>query len=173
NYVFPESAAGDRDGRVVRAPEFQEVSGTTAQKDWLSTIGPITASFDVWSDFKPFYDFGSGVYQPSAGATSTGGIHIVCVVGFDDARSCWIAKNSWGPTAAHPDAIFRIGYGATNIDQYAKYGLPWVNPDPWTKRRRHAGGLFVSGNGPQNRNLELIVNGGGLFRHYYKDETST
>jgi hypothetical protein len=37
------------------------------------------------------------------------------VIGYDDAQSCWICKNSWGQTHGN-DGCFRIGYGQCGID---------------------------------------------------------
>jgi hypothetical protein len=167
NFTFPESASADRDGRTVKVPAFTGVNGVQAQKAWLQTTGPIIGQFDVFNDFSAFYNAGVGIYRPSAGAATTGGLHIVLIVGFDDNTGCWIAKNSWGPKPAHPNAIFRIAFGVCNIDNYQKLGLASVNPDPHTKRRHHAGSLFASGNGGAHRNLELIVNSNGNFRHYF------
>ena len=173
NFTFPESASGDRDGRTVKIPAFTIVNGVQSQKTWLQTIGPIIGQFDVFNDFSAFYSAGVGVYKPLASAVSTGGLHVVLIVGFDDNTGCWIAKNSWGPKAAHPNAIFRIAFGVCNIDSYQKFGLASVNPDPYTKRRHHAGSLFASGNGGAHRNLELIVNSNGNFRHYFLEPGST
>lgn len=169
NFTFPECASADRNGRTVKVAPFTTINGVQAQKTWLQTIGPIIGQLDVFTDFRAFYDAGIGIYSPSVGAGPTGGLHIVLIVGFDDSTGCWIAKNSWGPTPAHPNAIFRIAFGVCNIDSYQKFGLDSVNPDPYTKRRHHAGSLFASGNGAAHRNLELIVNANGSFRHYFLD----
>jgi hypothetical protein len=173
NFTFPESASGDRDGRTVRVPAFTVVNGVQSQKTWLQTTGPIIGTFDVLGDFNAFYSAGMGIYRPSAGAGGPIGVHVVLIVGFDDNAGCWIAKNSWGPTTAHPNTIFRIAFGVCNIDGYQKFGLAAVNPDPHTKRRHHAGSLFASGNGGTHRNLELIVNSNGNFRQYFLEPGRT
>ena len=43
------------------------------------------------------------------------GGHCVCIIGYDDAQKCWIAKNSWGKGWGE-QGFFRIGYGECGID---------------------------------------------------------
>jgi hypothetical protein len=168
NYTFPYSASGDRAGRTVKVRGLREVSGVAAQKTWLDTVGPLVASFDVHSDFSAFYSSGSGVYRRTGNFPRLG-IHVVLLIGYDDAAQCWIAKNSHGVRTAHPQAIFRIGFGEVMIDAYAKHGLQGTNPDPATKRRHHAGGLLVSGNGASRRNLEFFAREGAGVRQWFRD----
>jgi hypothetical protein len=158
NYTFPHSCSSDRVGRTVKVPALKEISGVAAQKTWLDTVGPLIATIDVFADFQVFYQSGAGVYQQTGNFPGQGQ-HVILIIGYDDGinNRCWIAKNSWGTTPAHPQAIFRIGYGEVNIDRYAKFGLQGTNPDPATKRRHHGGGLLVSGNGPLHRNLEFFL----------------
>ena len=55
----------------------------------------------------------------AAGSTITAepaiGGHCVEIIGYDDSRSCWICKNSWG-TDDPGAGFFRIGYGQCGID---------------------------------------------------------
>ena len=55
----------------------------------------------------------NGVYTHHTGNVRGG--HVVGVIGYDDTQSCWICKNSWGPTRGN-DGCFRIGYGQCGID---------------------------------------------------------
>ena len=41
--------------------------------------------------------------------------HCVSIVGYDDTRQCWIAKNSWGDWWGKK-GFFKIGYGECGID---------------------------------------------------------
>lgn len=78
------------------------------------------------------------------------------MVGYDDTAGCWIIKNSWGPDLG--DARYWLfGYGQCNIDANAKLGVRLTNPDPWTKRRSHAGAMIESGDGALHRNFELVA----------------
>ncbi|HEY5013728.1 MAG TPA: C1 family peptidase, partial [Acidimicrobiia bacterium] len=79
-------------------------------KNIISTIGPTTACFTVYEDFMHYR---GGVYRHVAG-NQVGG-HCVCIIGYDDAVGCWIAKNSWG-TNWGEHGFFRIAYGQCGID---------------------------------------------------------
>jgi len=94
------------------------------------------------------------------------------VVGYDDALSCWIIKNSWG-TGFGANGYCRVAYGECNIDTYAKFGLQATNPDPWTKRRLHNGSMLESGNGALHRNFEMIASFGTQLRHWWRDNSVT
>ncbi|HEY0873760.1 MAG TPA: C1 family peptidase [Vicinamibacterales bacterium] len=88
-----------------------QLSGA-AIKEWISTRGPVTGCFIVYSDFMAYQ---SGVYRHVSGGELGG--HCVALIGYDDAQSCWIAKNSWG-TAWGEAGFFRIGYGECGIDSW-------------------------------------------------------
>jgi hypothetical protein len=142
----------DRNGRTVRIGTAVNVGDVAATKHWIDAVGPVIASFDVYNDF--FAYAGPEVYHRSPKATLQGN-HIALVVGYDNLRECWIIRNSYG-SGWGIAGYGLIGYGECNIDVYAKFGLVDTNPDPWTKRRLHAGNVFESGNGPHHCNLELL-----------------
>lgn len=164
----------DRSGRSVRIPAYTHVGSVADQKKWLDTVGPLTCVIDVYQDF--FY-LGAGVYQKQAtigGQPNTyAGGHVMLIVGYDDNLQCWIVKNSWGPGWGD-HGYGRIGYGEVNIDSNAKAGLTGTNPDPWTKRRMHNGGMIESGNGATHRNFELLAPGpGGKLQHWWRDNSAS
>ena len=106
------------------------------------------------------------------------GGHFMLVVGYDDDAGCWIVKNSWGAFWGEGWMGFgrdergyaRIAYGQTDIDTYAKIGLQYTNPDPWTKRRLHNGNMIESGNGSLHRNLEMLATtNGSQIQHWWRD----
>jgi hypothetical protein len=163
----PYTPTPDRPGRAVRIDGWQEIGDVEQQKVWVDSFGPLAACFEVFNDF---FGYGSGVYQPSPTASSVGW-HCVLVVGYDDAASCWILKNSWGP-AWGDQGYCRIAYGASNIDLYGKFGLRGTNPDPLTRRRLHNGNIYESGNGAGHRNFEMLATaGGGQLRHWWREGT--
>jgi hypothetical protein len=160
----------DRDGRTVKVPAYTSINNIDDQKAWIQNVGPLVVYFEVWSDFYGWS--GSVPYQKSASATDEGG-HIMLAVGFNEALECWIVKNSWGPTFGDGGYCL-IRYGQCGIDSSAKLGLRLTNPDPWTKRRSHGGGMIESGDGALHRNFELIApSAGNSLTHWWRDNSSS
>lgn len=100
--------------RTLKIRGYDSSTNTAQMKRWLVEDGPLVTAFTVYNDFFAFFNGGDGVYQHLTGGAAGG--HAVCVVGYDDARSAWICKNSWGGNTAHPDGCFLIGYGQCGID---------------------------------------------------------
>jgi C1A family cysteine protease len=84
--------------------------------------GPVTGVFWVYEDFSAY---SSGVYQYVWGDLLAG--HCIAIVGWDDADSCWICKNSWGPSWGE-NGYFRIrmGHNEVAIEKY----VHWMIPQP-------------------------------------------
>jgi len=94
---------------------WDSTTSTDQMKRWLVEDGPLVTTFTVYADFFAFWNTGaSGIYEHQTGAVE--GSHAVLVIGYDDAHSCWIVKNSWGPTGTHADGCFQIAYGQCGID---------------------------------------------------------
>ncbi|HWJ06316.1 MAG TPA: C1 family peptidase [Steroidobacteraceae bacterium] len=115
--------------RHVKLTGRQLLSGA-AIKEWISTRGAVTGCFLVYDDF---FAYKTGVYRHVSGALAGG--HCVAIIGYDDAQSCWICKNSWGP--AWGDAgFFRIAYGECGIDSYygphGAVGVSIVQQGAWS-----------------------------------------
>ncbi|MCW2650314.1 MAG: cysteine protease [Mycobacterium sp.] len=89
------------------------ITDINARKQYLTDVGPCSASFDVYDDF---YSYHSGVYRHVSGSKVGG--HCVEVIGYSEAEQCWIVKNSWG-TSWGDGGYFKIGYGECNFDVYA------------------------------------------------------
>ncbi|MDQ6884384.1 MAG: hypothetical protein M3077_09160 [Candidatus Dormibacteraeota bacterium] len=101
---------GDRDSEAISIGSSVAIYDVGQRKQYLQTIGPMSACFDVYADF---FAYKSGVYSYVTG-DKVGG-HCVEIVGFDDGQGCWICKNSWG--AGWGDSgFFRIAYGQCGID---------------------------------------------------------
>jgi len=83
-------------------------------KDELEN-GPIDVAFDVYEDFMSYT---GGVYRHTWGNYEGG--HSVTMVGWNDADSCWICKNSWGGNWGE-DGYFRIAWGECHIHNYAAW----------------------------------------------------
>jgi hypothetical protein len=155
----------DRSGRTVRIGRYQELGSLDDAKKWLDAVGPVITGMNAYDDFKAYR--GPEVYHLSPNATGRAG-HYVLIVGFDDTRQCWIIRNSWGSGWGVGGYGF-VGYGEANIDDLAKLGLVHTNPDPWSKRRLHAGNIFESGNGAEHRNFEMIRGDAPRVRQLWRD----
>ena len=103
----------DRPASQVSITSHGLVSDVNARKQYLTDVGPCSASFDVYDDF---FSYSSGVYHHVTGAFMGG--HCVEVIGYSEAEKCWIAKNSWG-TGWGMSGYFKIAYGECNFDTYA------------------------------------------------------
>jgi C1A family cysteine protease len=150
--------SSDRSGRTVRLPTVTAVGDIEDQKRWLRDVGPLTASFTVWSSF---YGYSVGVYPNDVWTksdfdTTDGSSHDVLIVGYNDSIQCWIIRNSWG-TGWGLEGYGYFGYGQIEIDTWTKFGYQGTNPDPWTKRRLHSGALIETGDGPAHRNFSAMI----------------
>lgn len=93
---------------------YDSTTQASQMKRWLCEEGPLVAGYTVYQDFDVYWGGGAnGVYTHVSGSVRGG--HAIAVIGYDDAQSCWICKNSWGPTRGN-DGCFRIGYGQCGID---------------------------------------------------------
>ncbi len=156
----------DRDGRTVKLTDYVTLNNIDDQKAWIDNVGPLSACFTVYNDF---FGYSSGVYTANTGTGVAGG-HCIVIVGYDDNQQAWLVRNSWG-TGWGMAGYCWFGYGQADIDNNAKFGVtvPNINPDPWTKRRQHNGGLIESGDGAMHMNFELIAMQGGGVQHYWRD----
>jgi hypothetical protein len=108
-------------------PEWRiDASGwTVPQVDSIKAAimsGPVVGQFDVYEDFFGYTD---GIYRYQTGEYS--GEHFVTLAGWDDADSCWICKNSWGPYWGE-QGWFRIAYGQCRMEDGGAY---WLVPVSW------------------------------------------
>jgi Papain family cysteine protease/Fibronectin type III domain len=74
--------------------------------------GPSYWRFTVYSDFEGWWDSApsGAVYVNGPGTTVEGG-HAVLLIGWDDAKSAYLCKNSWGATGGpQADGTFWIAY---------------------------------------------------------------
>jgi C1A family cysteine protease len=113
NLWIPHCAnVANRAASAVKITSHGSLSSITDRKNYLSNVGPCSASFDVYDDF---FSYGGGVYHHVTGGAVGG--HCVEVIGYSEAEQCWICKNSWG-TSWGDAGFFKIGYGECNFDAY-------------------------------------------------------
>ncbi len=98
------------ENRTVKITEWGWVDhNITAMKQALIDHGPLIICIHFWQDF--FY-YKGGVYKHHTGEHAGG--HVVTIVGYDDSKSCWIVKNSWGPKWGEK-GWFKMAYDADMI----------------------------------------------------------
>ncbi len=78
---------------------------------------PVSACFEVYTDFSYYFD---GIYEPAEISSSTGTWHAVLIIGWNDADSCWICKNSWGSDFGI-NGYFKIKWGVCRIGEYIPF----------------------------------------------------
>jgi len=100
--------------KAVKITGSRQISSTDQAKRWLSITGPLITAFDLCEDFRVFWTTNGGIYHHVDGMFE--GKHLVCCIGYDDTKSCWICKNSWGPTGPLGDGCFAIQYGECGVD---------------------------------------------------------
>jgi C1A family cysteine protease len=94
--VKPSNAAyADALNRKVTG--YQKCANFSAVKNALAIGNPVVVGFDVYSSFESYSVAATGIMPyPNTRREQLLGGHAVCLVGYDDARSWFIARNSWG-----------------------------------------------------------------------------
>ncbi len=95
---------------ALRVSDWQ-TAHSAEDRRWAVAHSPVIAGMRVYDDFR-YYK--GGIYEHAAGDEV--GLHAVSVIGYDDAASCWIIKNSWSDGWGE-DGFCRIAYGQCGLDQ--------------------------------------------------------
>jgi hypothetical protein len=165
----------DRPGRTVKLDGFEVLSGHAAMKTWIATNGPLAACFTCYPEFHTACTHDK-VYVYSNPKKLPGDGHCVIVVGYDDAKQAWLIRNSWG-TGWGTDGYGWFGYGQGDkgLEHQACFGVvgSHTNPDPWSSRRMHSGGVLESGEGALHRDLEVWARGSGRSINRYRRDGTT
>lgn len=165
----PYTPCTHRPGRTTKIPAYTALGSLQQQKAWIDQVGPIVATFEVPYSF---YSYQPGtVFQTPTTNPDWVGWHQVLVVGYNDVGGYWIIRNSWG-TSWGDEGYGYIAYGAISIDEYAKYGIQNMNPDPWVKSRLHNGNMIHSGDGAIHKNFELMRCDTTKLTHLWRDGSS-
>ena len=94
-------------------------------KNAIVTYGPITAGVCAdggWNSYT------GGVYNPASNACGGSTNHQIILVGWDDATSSWILRNSWGPSWGE-SGYMRISWDTTGTTSRVGEGTSWVTWD--------------------------------------------
>lgn len=89
------SACADVLSRLVFLGDYAPVTFGTIDPGAINQAlqeGPLVTNFTVHEDF---YAYSDGIYVWDGTSPANGG-HSVIIVGYDDGRDAWLAKNSWG-----------------------------------------------------------------------------
>ena len=89
------AACSDVLERLVFLGDQRQITSGVIDVDAINTAlqeGPVVTNFTVYTDF---YGYSDGVYVWDGESPADGG-HSVIVIGYDENRDAWLAKNSWG-----------------------------------------------------------------------------
>lgn len=99
---------------VFTIPGYGIITGSDADVNKIKNAlnyHPVSASFTVYEDFDYY---GGGVYEHVYGEEEGG--HAIVIIGWNDADSCWICKNSWSRWWGE-NGYFRIKWGECEIGE--------------------------------------------------------
>jgi hypothetical protein len=175
DYVETERVAhptADRFGRTGKLDAYVWLSGADNMKQWIDANGPISACFSCYPEFDDACQNDS-VYIYSNPNNDPPDGHCIVIVGYDDNKKAWLIRNSWGTGwGTNGYGWFGYGQGVHGLENWSSLGIlgSATNPDPWSKRRQHNGGLYESGDGTNHRNFEVWTAGPkNVVRHYWRD----
>jgi putative hemolysin len=94
----------------------------TALKEALVKYGPVGVAMGIGSSYGGYWD--GDIYR----CTNDNGLnHVVLLVGYNDAGSYWIMKNSWG-TGYGTGGYYKVGYGECYLGNYYSYYADQLSP---------------------------------------------
>jgi len=111
-----DSAYADWRSYAYTIPGWNYITGNEANINNIKNAlmyHPVSAFYEVYTDFSYYWN---GVYEPADTSTSTGSWHAVLIVGWNDADSSWICKNSWGRWWGD-NGYFKIKWGVCHIGE--------------------------------------------------------
>jgi|GEM_PF-2043777 hypothetical protein len=118
-YPYIESN-GDCDDKCSNPPFVEKITTLTGYLWGLATVSNLKAELNsgplVVRMLAPIgWSYSGGVYDYSGGEIPESQGHAVLLVGYDDANSCFKAKNSWGASWGE-NGYFRIAYDDVTDD---------------------------------------------------------
>jgi predicted secreted protein len=135
-------------------------------KNAIYTYGPVTAGVCADSGWD---GYSGGVYNPTSNGCSGSTNHQIILVGWDDATSTWILRNSWGPSWGE-SGYMRIKWDTTGTKSRVGEGTSWVTwggaqPAPFSKTSP-VNGTFEN---PSNPNLSWETSASATSYEYCID----
>jgi C1A family cysteine protease len=114
----PCNTCPQRDTKAIKIEKHVEITNWEDRKKYLSSVGPLIAGMEVYTDFLNFY--GEGIYSYVIGDFEGG--HCIEIIGFDDTEKYWLCKNSWDNDWGE-NGFFKIAYGECKIDEFPAWGI--------------------------------------------------
>lgn len=108
--------------KIISYKEIATTPTTDQIKEAIYTYGPVWAGIVAGNNFSAY---SSGVFSKSDAGDLN---HAILLVGWDDASSCWVLRNSWGASWGE-QGYMRIKYGTCKVGAQGTY---MVYKDPTT-----------------------------------------
>jgi len=108
---------------------YGSAPSTNTIKGHILNYGPVYSTVDAYC----LDGYTGGVIDGSLYYDAN---HAIQIVGWDDAQSCWICKNSWGSTWGE-SGYFRIMYGGGAIGVYMSSVNDWIGVDDFESLYYH------------------------------------
>jgi C1A family cysteine protease len=118
------------ESQKVQITGWTNISDVQQMKSWIANKGPIVACMEIFQDI---YSYSTGVYHQVSEQSM--GWHCMCIVGYDDEKQCWIAKNCWGPGWGEGGFI-NFGYGECNIETYGMFAFDGIVDTEWLMNKK-------------------------------------
>jgi formylglycine-generating enzyme required for sulfatase activity len=113
-----ENAISGWDNSKYQIDDWEWICGATpntAQIKQALMKSPVIAVMKIYQDF---YYYDGGIYSHVYGDFEDN--HVVVIVGYDDSKSYWICKNSWGSSWGRQEGgYFKIKYGDSSIGMHS------------------------------------------------------
>jgi C1A family cysteine protease len=141
----------DWQNRITKITGYHKISAVADMKNWISTRGPLLATFLVYRDLL-YYQ--GGIYRHVSGEAQ-GGPVCTAIIGYDDAGGFWICKHQWG-TRWGESGFLRIAYGECGIESlFGPYAIEGIEETGWLNSRKVLG-LWTS---DHDRNAWVYLDG--------------
>jgi hypothetical protein len=135
---FPSFTEPAANSKFYYASDYTRIPDMASMKEALQ-YGPIVGAMPVYTDF---FFYKTGIYKHVIG--SLVGYHAILIVGYDDTKGCWIAKNSWSDGWGE-NGFFNIQYNQISSFGYLLAGvnesggavqpIPLATGNTWTALR--------------------------------------
>jgi C1A family cysteine protease len=145
--------------RATKITAWHRITSTAQIKEWISTRGPLSACFTVYSDF---FSYRGGIYKHVTGGVEGG--HCVSCIGYNDVEKYWICKNSWGPGFGE-SGFFRIAYGDCGIDAFMD-AVDGISETGWERNKKVIGLYTIN----QDRNAWAYITDLGWRRVSFEND---